>query len=173
MLADVARGGDPKAAERARCSAPTVAELADRFLAEHAATKKRASSVRMDRVNLRLHVPPALGCMKVQDVTRADVAYLHHRMRATPGAGNRVLALLSKMFNLAERWGPQARPHEPVPARRALRGARDGGLPLGRGAGAAGRGARARGAGGRGDGERVGARLGAAMTPPKRASAAE
>jgi hypothetical protein len=26
-------------------------------------------------------------------------------MRETPGAANRILALLSKMMNLAERWG--------------------------------------------------------------------
>ena len=30
---------------------------------------------------------------------------LHHAMRETPGAANRTLALLSKMFNLAEKWG--------------------------------------------------------------------
>ena len=59
----------------------------------------------MDQVNLRLHVLPVLGSMKAQDVARGDIARFHHTMRATPGAANRVLALLSKMFNLAERWG--------------------------------------------------------------------
>jgi integrase len=119
MLADVAKGGDPKAAERARRSAPTVAELADRFLAEHAVTKKRSSSTRMDRINLRLHVLPALGRLRVQDVTRADIGQLHHRMHGTPGAANRVLALLSKMFNLAERWG--LRPDHTNPCRHVER----------------------------------------------------
>jgi integrase len=119
MLADVARGGDPKAAARARRAAPTVAELADRFLAEHAATKKRSSSTRMDRVNLRLHVLPALGRLKVLDVTREDISGLHHGMRSTPGAANRVLALLSKMFNLAERWG--LRPDHTNPCRHVER----------------------------------------------------
>jgi integrase len=115
MLAEVARGGDPKAAERAKRLAPTIAELADRFLAEHAATKKRLSSTRMDRINLRLHVLPALGRLRVRDVTRGDIAQLHHRMRSTPGAANRVLALLSKMFNLAEQWG--LRPDHTNPCR--------------------------------------------------------
>ena len=124
MLAEVARGHDPKALERARRSAPTVAELCDRFLAEHAATKKRASSVRMDKANLRLHVLPALGRLKVQDVARADVAQLHHAMRSTPGAANRVLALLSKMFNLAERWG--LRPDHTNPCRHVERYAEHG-----------------------------------------------
>ena len=48
---------------------------------------------------------PALGKRKVVDVTRADVTKLHHANRAAPYQANRVLAVLSKMFNLAERWG--------------------------------------------------------------------
>ncbi len=38
-------------------------------------------------------------------MTRADVTKLHHANRAAPYQANRVLAVLSKMFNLAERWG--------------------------------------------------------------------
>jgi integrase len=41
----------------------------------------------------------------VRDVSRADVSRLHHDQRDTPYAGNRALAVLSKMFGLAERWG--------------------------------------------------------------------
>ena len=81
-------------------------DLAERYLTEHAEPKKKPSSVRMDRTNLRLHVAlPALGTRLLTEVTRADIAHLHHGMRATPGAANRVLALLSTMFGLAETWG--------------------------------------------------------------------
>ena len=48
---------------------------------------------------------PRLGRRKVAAVTRADVAELHHELRETPYLANRVVALLSKMFHLAERWG--------------------------------------------------------------------
>ena len=48
---------------------------------------------------------PALGRRKAADVTRADITKLHHANRAAPYQANRVLAVLSKMFNLAERWG--------------------------------------------------------------------
>jgi integrase len=41
----------------------------------------------------------------VADLTRADIAKLHHANRASPYQANRLLAVLSKMFNLAERWG--------------------------------------------------------------------
>ena len=30
---------------------------------------------------------------------------MHHRLKDTPYQANRLLGLLSKMFNLAERWG--------------------------------------------------------------------
>lgn len=43
--------------------------------------------------------------MKVLDVTRKDVADLHHSLKETPYKANRMLAVLSKMFNLAELWG--------------------------------------------------------------------
>jgi integrase len=45
------------------------------------------------------------GARKVADVTRHDVAKLHHAHFDTPYQANRVLAVLSKMLNLAERWG--------------------------------------------------------------------
>ena len=54
----------------------------------------------MDKIIL-----PALGKRKAAEVTRAEVAKLHHAQRAAPYQANRVLAVLSKMFNLAERWG--------------------------------------------------------------------
>jgi integrase len=57
---------------------------------------------------LRLHILPALGSLAVVDVTRADVAKLHYQLRATPMQANRTVAVLSKMMNLAERWGLRA-----------------------------------------------------------------
>jgi len=42
--------------------------------------------------------------MKADAVTREDVMRLHHSLRKTPYEANRVLALLSKLFNLAEAW---------------------------------------------------------------------
>ena len=102
---EVKKGGDPGGERSEAAKASTVKELADRYLAEHARPKKKPRSVQTDESNLKNHVKPALGTKKVVAITRADVAQLHHSMRDTPGAANRVLALLSKMFNLAEKWG--------------------------------------------------------------------
>jgi site-specific recombinase XerD len=105
ILAAVARGEDPAGTRQALRTAPTVADLAQRYMTEHAETKKKPGSLRPDRYNLRLHILPALGTILVQAVTREDVGALHHAMRRTPGAANRCLALCSKMFALAEQWG--------------------------------------------------------------------
>lgn len=99
------QGEDPVETRKAARHAITVAELAERYMAEHAAPKKKPRSVAEDRRLLRLHVLPALGTRPVRDVSRSDVQQLHHRMRETPGAANRTLALLSTMMGLAEKWG--------------------------------------------------------------------
>ena len=118
-LGDVARGADPAGSRAAERAGPTVAMLAARYLEEHARLKKKPSSVKMDEINLRKHVLPALGRHSVTEVSRADVARLHHSMRATPGAANRVLALLSKLMNLAEKW--ELRPDGSNPCRHVER----------------------------------------------------
>jgi integrase len=41
----------------------------------------------------------------VADVTKADIARLHHELRHIPYQANRNLEVISKMFNLAELWG--------------------------------------------------------------------
>jgi integrase len=105
LLQAVRDGRDPAAEKEDALVAPTVAKLAERYIEEHAEAKKKASSVRSDRLNLNNHILPELRQRPVAEVSRADIMRLRHKMRATPGASNRVLALLSKMFNLAEQWG--------------------------------------------------------------------
>ena len=82
--------------------------FADRYLKEHAEPRKRASSVAADRRNLKNHILPRLGHLKLDAVTRADVAKFHGGMTELPGAANRCLALVSKMLALAEVWGLRA-----------------------------------------------------------------
>ena len=85
--------------------APTVHDLAERFLEEHAAGYCKPSTAHSYALAIRRHVLPRLGGRKVGEVTRADVASLHHAMRATPFAANRTLGILSAMFSAAEVWG--------------------------------------------------------------------
>jgi integrase len=104
-LGRVARGDDPAAEKASARDGISFATFAERYLSDHAATKKKPSSVRMDRINLQKHILPILGRKRLDTLGRADMVRLHQSMRDTPGAANRCLALLSKMMNLAEQWG--------------------------------------------------------------------
>ncbi len=98
-------GEDPMKVREVKRQGDTVRDLAERYLQEHAVPKKKPYSVRQDRSALRNHVLPALGGMLITEVDRGDISRLHHRLRDIPVQANRVVALLSKMFSLAEAWG--------------------------------------------------------------------
>lgn len=105
VLAAVKDGEDP-AGERSRArKACTVKELAKRFDEEHIAVRLKPGTAREYRRNLRRFILPALGRLKVADVTRADIAKFHHDLRHIPYQANRNLEVISKMFVLAEMWG--------------------------------------------------------------------
>lgn len=100
ILAAARRGEDP---QRIR-SAPTVQQLADRFMAEHAARLKPGTE-RNYRILWDRHILPRIGTRRVADLKRADVAQLHDAMRETPHNANRALEVISKAANMAEVWG--------------------------------------------------------------------
>ena len=115
FLASVRGGGDPSQERQVARTAPTVKDLADRFMVEHSEARNKPSTVRGNRITLKVHVLPAMGRTKVADVKRSDVADLIGRLRGTPTAANHCLSLLRKMFNLAELWG--LRPDSTNPCR--------------------------------------------------------
>ena len=83
----------------------TVADLAERYLSAHVAVNCNAHTAGIYRGSLENHILPALGMMPLAMVETAHVATLHYRLRETPRAANRALAVLSKMFSLAAAWG--------------------------------------------------------------------
>lgn len=85
--------------------APTVSDLCDRSIQIHVDVHVKPSTARDYRSTIRRMIRPALGTFKVNEVLRKDMANLHYRHRATPTQANRMLAVLSKLFNLAELWG--------------------------------------------------------------------
>ena len=106
VLSSVRRGSDPSGDRIAYRQAPTMKDLADRYMREHARPRKKPLGVVNDDRVWRKHVLPRLGKKKVADVTRADVFQLHSEMGVeTPIQANRTLAVLSKAFNLCEIWG--------------------------------------------------------------------
>ena len=105
ILGLVETGADPAADHAVLRAEPTVAELAERFLAEHAEFKRKARTAAEYRRLCDKIILPAIGTRKVSSVARSDVARLHGKLGKISYEGNRTLAVLGKMFNLAERWG--------------------------------------------------------------------
>jgi integrase len=105
LLGLVAGGSDPAATKAERRKAETVADLAVRFLSEHVGVRRKERTATEYRRLFDRIIIPALGSKRIGDVARPDVVRLHHAGRATPYQANRSLAVLSKMFNLAESWG--------------------------------------------------------------------
>lgn len=99
-LAAASRGEDPT---RDR-TAPTVAQLAARFMAEHAARLKPGTA-RNYRILWDKHILPRIGSRRVADLKRGDIAQLHDAMRETPHNANRALEVIDKAMTLAEVWG--------------------------------------------------------------------
>ncbi|MFG1257298.1 tyrosine-type recombinase/integrase [Xanthobacter flavus] len=105
LLAQVAAGQDPGRERTEQRAAMTLRELAALFMSEHVAVKRKPNTYRSYRFVLDNHVVPALGTLKAADVTRADVAGLHRRMKGSPCQANRMVAVLGAVYTFAERGG--------------------------------------------------------------------
>lgn len=119
----IASGENPALARSHERSIPTVAELGARYLNEYARPHKKPSAFAQDQRNLQNHIIPLIGSLKVSEIERQDVARMMRDIAAGKTAkdektklqgrrivrggeivANRVHALLSKMFQLAEDW---------------------------------------------------------------------
>jgi integrase len=105
ILGAVAHGRDPAAEKTSERGAATVAELADRFMAEHVEQKRKPGTVSFYRHLLEKIIRPELGATKADKLTRATVAKLHGKLSATPFQANRVLAVIASMYGYGARVG--------------------------------------------------------------------
>ncbi len=105
IIAAAKNGDDPAARRDADRKAITVKELSERFEKEHIDLRLKPSTAKGYRRMLERFVIPRLGNHRVTEVTRADIAQLHHDLRHIAYDANRCLEMISKMFNLAEMWG--------------------------------------------------------------------
>ena len=113
LLGEIAEGKDPAAVRDGQRAVPNFKEFSDRYLNEHALPRKKPRSVEEDRRNLRLHIWPELAKRRITDITEFDIARLHAKGKSRPANANRCLALLSHMFNIAEKWGERPRGTNP------------------------------------------------------------
>jgi hypothetical protein len=117
----IASGENPALLRSRERSIPTVAELGARYLEEYARPYKKPSAFAQDVRNLQNHIVPLIGTLRASEIERQDVARVmrdiargktakdektkfqgRRIVRGGEIAANRVHALLSKMFQLAE-----------------------------------------------------------------------
>jgi integrase len=108
-------GADPVGEQAEARAAPTMADLCARFVEEY--VPRRSPATQRDyRQQIAADILPSLGDLKVAAVKFADVDSLHREVsKRAPTHANRVLALLSRMFTMAIRWG--MRPDNVNPAK--------------------------------------------------------
>lgn len=101
LLTRVARGEDPSADIKADRKAETVNDLCDLYMRLHGSSKKTAGE---DQRMINTIVKPALGKMKVKAIDDLDIEDFKSKNAGRPIQANRAMALMSKMFQLAEKW---------------------------------------------------------------------
>ncbi len=104
ILGAVAHGHDPAKQKTAERGTPTVAELADRFMAEHVQAKRKVGTAEFYRDILDRIVKPAVGTAKADKLTRLQVSKVHSSLANTPFQANRVLAVVGSMYASQAAW---------------------------------------------------------------------
>jgi integrase len=105
LLVAVDKGGDPVGDLTSHRRSPTIADVCKRFLEQYVSVRCKPTTQKEYKRSVDLFIKPRLGTFKIGDVTRADIAKLHHDLRDIPYQANRTLGVLSKLFNLSEIWG--------------------------------------------------------------------
>ena len=103
--AAVARGEDPQAAKSSASNiVPTLLDAWTRFQTDYLPLKKATTQNDYTAAWTSI-IEPKLGKCAIIDIDTQAVERLHKSMRHRPYRANRMLSLLSRLFNLAERWG--------------------------------------------------------------------
>ncbi len=101
IITRIKAGEEPVPKPLRPAEGPSVAELARAYLEEHVAVRCKPKTVEMYGQAVRKHILPALGRMPALAVGHVRVSELHHKLRETPFMANRVVDVLSRIYNAA------------------------------------------------------------------------
>lgn len=105
LFVRIREGFDPSEAKIEARNAPTMNDVANRYMDEFAIPYKKKRSADNDRRIINKHILPLLGRKAVADLRKDDIVRLHVAMKDTPANANRTLTVVSKMVSLAIEWG--------------------------------------------------------------------
>ncbi|MCY4002244.1 MAG: site-specific integrase [Rhodospirillales bacterium] len=95
----------PETPARVRAAGPTVGELARQWLDGDVAVHCKPRTAKQYAQIVERHILPRLGRVPAAALDHAQVAALHHALRATPPTANRTVAVLARIWNAAEDRG--------------------------------------------------------------------
>lgn len=105
LLGEIASGKNPAAERKAAREIRTFESVAREFVHLHLRAKKKPRSA-IEFARLLDHdILPAIGKMRVTDITRLDVSRFHTAMREKPVLANKCLIVISAVWGWAGRQG--------------------------------------------------------------------
>lgn len=108
-------GVDLIAEVKATYKAPTIADLAEEHQALHCPPKIAEQTWRDRKTHWDLHLVPALGKIRVKELTRADVEKFYYKIaRNQPSLANRLLSTLAKAIGDSTTFHPPWRTDNPT-----------------------------------------------------------
>ena len=119
-FAIIATGADPSKDRTDARKAETVNDLLNRYLDEHVRVHNKPKTQKEVARLIEAKIRPAIGRMTVNGIERKDISRLHNSLKDTPTQANRIRALLSKTFNLAEEMGIAPIRHKPLSTHQAI-----------------------------------------------------
>ena len=87
--------------ETVSTNGPTIAELAEQYMAEHVAVRCKPTTARSCRHIFDAYLLQEFGRLRIGEITADQVAALHYRLRKKPIMANQVIDVLSRLYNKA------------------------------------------------------------------------
>ena len=107
IIASLKNGDTPArpGAEKGSASGPTIAKLAEQYMAEHVAVRCKPTTAQSCRHMFDKYLLPQFGRKRLGEITPEQVAALHYRLREKATTANQVIGLLSRLFYKAAKSG--------------------------------------------------------------------
>jgi integrase len=110
LLGKIALGEDPsqdlkkqKQNVIARRNALNFEQLSELFLTNHMGKKRKQSTKENYEIVLKKHAYPSLGILKAHEITYVQVSKLHQELSQLPATANRLIAIISSIYNYAKK----------------------------------------------------------------------
>lgn len=105
LLGEINNGHNPQEEQIAFRKSATVKEFGEQFIEQHVRIRLKPRTQQEWIRALNKWIYPKIGQIKLLDIGRPEIAFLHQSMSHVPYQANRCKEIMSCMLNHAEMWG--------------------------------------------------------------------